>query len=55
MSARVDGQADLGDIVVALLAGSLAGLRDRLEADGYADAACLLADITEMADDYLMR
>ena len=46
---------DLGDLVLVLLAGSLAGLRDRLEGDGFPDAASLVADLVEMADDYLLR
>ena len=55
MATAVNGRPDLGDIVVVLLAGSLAGLRDRLETDGYSDAACLVADLVEMADNYLTR
>ncbi|MGH2755129.1 MAG: hypothetical protein ACRDLB_11935 [Actinomycetota bacterium] len=30
--------ADLGDLVVVLLAGTLSGLRDRLLSDGYQNA-----------------
>ena len=45
---------DLGDIVVVLLASSLAGLRDRLHCDGFHDSAELVADLVEAADDYLM-
>jgi hypothetical protein len=45
---------DLGDIVVVLLASSLAGLRDRLDQDGFHPAADLLADLVEAADDYLV-
>jgi hypothetical protein len=48
-------KVNLGDIVVVLLASSLAGLRERLRADGYADAASLVADLVEMADDYLVE
>jgi hypothetical protein len=46
---------DLGLLVVVLLAGTLAGLRDRLVDDGFDDAAELVADLTEMADDYLTK
>ena len=46
-------EPDLGDLVIVLLAGTLAGLRDRLTMDGYTPAAELVADLTEVADDYL--
>lgn len=46
---------DLGDLVVVLLAGTLAGLRDRLAQDGFDPAAELVADLVEIADDYLTR
>ncbi|HET7481655.1 MAG TPA: hypothetical protein VFK89_02215 [Actinomycetota bacterium] len=46
-------RADLGDLIVLLLAGTLAGLRDRLAEDGFADAADLVADMVEIADCYL--
>lgn len=48
-----DGVPDLGDLIVVLLASSLAGLRDRLHHDGFEPAAELIADLVEMADDYL--
>lgn len=55
----IDGRApeppDLGDLVVVLLAGTLAGLRDRLLDDGFERAAELVADLTDAADDYLTR
>jgi hypothetical protein len=44
---------DLGDFVVALLAGTLAGLADRLVHDGFEDAAGLVADLVDIADDFL--
>ena len=44
---------DLGDLVVVLLAGTLAGLRDRLHQDGFERASELVSDLVEMADDYL--
>lgn len=46
-------EPDLGDLVVVLLASTLAGLRDRLAADGFDPAAELVADLVEVADDYL--
>jgi hypothetical protein len=49
----VDEMPDLGDLIVILLAGTLAGLRDRLECDGFAPAAELVADLVEITDDYL--
>ncbi len=47
--------ADLGDLVVLLLAGTLSGLRDRLHSDGYERAADLVADLVDIADDYVTR
>ncbi|HVF53094.1 MAG TPA: hypothetical protein VNC78_05740 [Actinomycetota bacterium] len=44
---------DLGDLVVVLLAGTLAGLRDRLLEDGFEDAGELVSDLVEIADLYL--
>jgi hypothetical protein len=55
VTARRDRTPDLGDLVIVLLAGSLAGLRDRLFADGFGDAAELVADLVEVADGYLAR
>jgi hypothetical protein len=55
MSAPRVSEADLGDLVVVLLAGTLAGLHDKLLADGFEDAAELVADLVEVADDYLTR
>jgi hypothetical protein len=46
---------DLGDVVLLLLAGTLAGLRDRLNEDGYVLAADLVADLVEVTDDYLVH
>lgn len=45
--------ADLGDLVILLLAGTLAGLRDRLEADGFGNASELVAELTERCDSYI--
>jgi len=47
------GEPDLGDFVIALLAGTLAGLRDRLLSDGFLPAADLVADLAEITDDYV--
>ncbi len=47
--------ADLGDLVVVLLAGTLAGLRERLAADGFEGAAELAAELTARCDDYLQE
>ena len=47
------GQPDLGDLVIVLLAGTLAGLRDRLTHDGFARASDLVADLVDVTDDYL--
>jgi hypothetical protein len=46
---------DLGDLVIVLLASTLAGLRDRLAEDGYEPAADLVADLVEVTDDYLIH
>lgn len=46
---------DLGDLVVVLLAGTLAGLRDRLHDDGFVAAAELVGDLVDLADDYVTR
>jgi hypothetical protein len=47
------GNGDLGDLVLALLAGTLAGLRDRLYDDGYPSAGDVVADLVEVTDGYL--
>ena len=49
------GSGDLGDFVVVLLAGTLAGLRDRLAADGFERAAELVADLVDDLDAHLAR
>jgi hypothetical protein len=48
-------EPDLGDLVLVLLAGTLAGLRDRLAHDGFVPASELVADLVEITDDYLCR
>lgn len=44
---------DLGDLIIVLLAGTFAGLRDRLLDDELLDAADLVADMVDIADNYL--
>ncbi len=44
---------DLGNLVVVLLASTLAGLRDRLADDGFDRASELAAELTERCDTYL--
>jgi hypothetical protein len=46
---------DLGDLVIVLLAGTLAGLRDRLQVDGFERASDVVADLVDIADDYVTR
>jgi hypothetical protein len=46
---------DLGDLVIVLLASTLAGLRDRLAGDGFGRAADLVCDLVELAEDYITR
>lgn len=50
---RTERDADLGNLMVTLLSGHLAGLRDRLALDGYYPAADLVADLVDITDDYL--
>lgn len=47
------GGPDLGDLVIVLLASTLAGLRDRLESDGFERASVLASELTVRCDDYL--
>jgi hypothetical protein len=53
VTSRVQDPPDLGDLIVVLLASTLAGLRDRLHDDGFDNAAELVGDLVEIADDYL--
>lgn len=46
---------DLGDLALLLLAGFMAHVRDRLLEDGYPDAAEVVADLVEIADDAVGR
>jgi hypothetical protein len=43
------------DIIMLVLACTLAGLRDRLFEDGHDRAAEVVADLVEITDDYLDR
>ena len=52
---RAEHDADLGDLVMVLLAGNLAALRDRLSSDGFGDAADVVADLVDIIDDYVSR
>lgn len=52
---RTETTPDLGDLVIVLLAGTLAGLRDRLDDDGFAQASELVAELTERCDSYLQE
>ena len=49
------GAPDLGDLVIVLLASTLAGLRDRLSSDGFDRASGLVSELTDRCDDYLAR
>lgn len=51
---RDERSPDLGDLVIVLLAGTLAGLRDRLTHDGFDQASDLVADLVEITDHYLV-
>ena len=44
---------DLGDLVIVLLASTLAGLRDRLDDDGFSKASEFIAELTLRCDGYL--
>lgn len=52
-SIEAKAPADLGDLVVVLLAGTLSGLRDRLWDDGFQKAADLVADLVIRCDVYI--
>ena len=52
---RSEQESDLSNLMLILLAGHLAGLRDRLALDGYYPAADLVADLVDITDDYLMH
>jgi hypothetical protein len=46
-------QPDLGDLVLVLLASTLAGLRDRLIEDGFESSGEIVGDLVELLDDYI--
>lgn len=48
-----DTGGNLGDLVLVLLAGNLAALRDRLASDGFEGAADVVADLVDIVDDYV--
>ena len=50
---KTETTPDLGDLIIVLLASTLAGLRDRLEDDGFSTASEFVADLTERCDSYL--
>jgi hypothetical protein len=50
-----DVSPDLGDLVIVLLASTLAGLRDRLAADGFERASELAGELTERCDAYMQE
>ena len=45
----------IGDLIIVLLACTLANLRDRLCVDGYDKPARVVADLVEITTDYLDR
>ncbi len=45
----------MGELIMVLLACTLANLRDRLCADGYDQPARVVADLVEITNDYLDR
>jgi hypothetical protein len=52
---REKSEPDLGDLMIVLLSGTLDGLRDRLAAEGFTEAAALVGDLAEAADHYASR
>lgn len=50
---KTRNEPDLGDLVIVLLAGTLAGLRDRLESDGFDNASALVNELTSQCDRYV--
>ena len=45
----------MGDLIMVLLACTLANLRDRLFDDGYDHVSAVVADLVEITNDYLDR
>jgi hypothetical protein len=52
---RTEDDPNLGDLVIVLLAATLAGLRDRLKLDGFPDAARCVAETVDVTDHYVER
>lgn len=50
---RTEISPDLGDLVIILLASTLAGLRDRLQDDGFDKASEFVSELTKRCDSYL--
>jgi len=50
---KKDHTTNLGDLVIVLLASTLAGLRDRLAEDNFAKASELVAELTDRCGAYL--
>ncbi len=50
---RTRAEPNLGDLVIILLASTLAGLRDRLGDDGFPDGSAFVGELTERCDTYL--
>ncbi len=50
---RDETTPDLGDLVIVLLASTLAGLRDRLEMDGFDEASEFVAGLTDRCDSFI--
>jgi hypothetical protein len=50
---RAEPRPDLGDLMIVMLAGTLAGVRDRLRSDGFVAASDLVAILVDISDDYL--
>jgi len=53
MATTGTSSADLGDLVIVLLASTLAGLRDRLADDRFTRASALVAELTDRCDSYI--
>ncbi len=45
----------MGELIMVLLACTLANLRDRLCTDGYDQESAVVADLVEITNDYLDR
>ena len=53
MQPNTQTEPDLGDLVIVLLAGTLSGLRDRLEKDGFPAASEFVAELVDRCDVHL--